>query len=222
MKDYSISHDTLRTFLEKICLPARNGKSYHVFKNKDVIYAENDDADTFAYILSGKVSIVNRHSENDFVVASVGEGDVLGEMGLFMPIKTRTSSAIAVEDTKVIIIPYDAFLIALDDNYLPLLHMAKVMAKRLSVTTKRADSIATRNVKGRLIDLLSEMLDSELVQEKSDEGVTFKMSRKEMSLIIGCSRELAGRYLSELKEQGVLDYSGMKITVFNSIKTIGD
>jgi CRP/FNR family cyclic AMP-dependent transcriptional regulator len=42
-----------------------------------------------------------------------------------------------------------------------------------------------------------------------------KVSRQELSRLVGCSREMAGRVLKVLEEQGLLHAKGKTIVVYN-------
>ena len=43
-----------------------------------------------------------------------------------------------------------------------------------------------------------------------------RVSRQELSRIVGCSREMAGRVLKQLEEQGKVGVSGKTIVVFGT------
>jgi CRP/FNR family cyclic AMP-dependent transcriptional regulator len=43
-----------------------------------------------------------------------------------------------------------------------------------------------------------------------------KVSRQELSRLVGCSREMAGRVLKVLEEQGLVSANGKTIVVFNA------
>jgi CRP/FNR family cyclic AMP-dependent transcriptional regulator len=43
-----------------------------------------------------------------------------------------------------------------------------------------------------------------------------KVSRQELSRLVGCSREMAGRVLKVLEDQGLLRATGKTIVVFNA------
>jgi len=47
------------------------------------------------------------------------------------------------------------------------------------------------------------------------EGMQIKVSRQELSRLVGCSREMAGRVLKVLEEQGLLRAKGKTIVVYN-------
>jgi CRP/FNR family cyclic AMP-dependent transcriptional regulator len=48
------------------------------------------------------------------------------------------------------------------------------------------------------------------------EGMQIKVSRQELSRLVGCSREMAGRVLKVLEEQGLLRATGKTIVVYNA------
>ena len=48
------------------------------------------------------------------------------------------------------------------------------------------------------------------------DGMQIKVSRQELSRLVGCSREMAGRVLKVLEEQGLVSASGKTIVVYNA------
>ena len=48
------------------------------------------------------------------------------------------------------------------------------------------------------------------------QGMQIKVSRQELSRLVGCSREMAGRVLKVLEEQGLLKATGKTIVVFGA------
>ena len=45
------------------------------------------------------------------------------------------------------------------------------------------------------------------------EGTQIRISRQEISRIVGCSREMVGRVLKQLEEQGLIDVAGKTIVL---------
>jgi len=45
------------------------------------------------------------------------------------------------------------------------------------------------------------------------QGTQIRISRQEISRIVGCSREMVGRVLKQLEEQGMINVSGKTIVV---------
>jgi len=50
---------------------------------------------------------------------------------------------------------------------------------------------------------------------RHEEGVQIKVTRQEISRIVGCSREMVGRVLKELQEQGMLWAHGKTVILFD-------
>ena len=48
------------------------------------------------------------------------------------------------------------------------------------------------------------------------EGTQIRITRQELARIVGCSREVVGRVLKQMKEDGMIDVDGMNIVVFHS------
>lgn len=63
------------------------------------IFREGEDADAAFLVLEGKVEVRKQTPGGDKVVATLGNGDAVGEMALFGA-TTRTAHAVAVEPTK--------------------------------------------------------------------------------------------------------------------------
>ena len=47
-------------------------------------------------------------------------------------------------------------------------------------------------------------------------GMQIKVSRQELSRLVGCSREMAGRVLKDLEERGLISVSGKTIVVYGT------
>ena len=68
------------------------------------------------------------------------------------------------------------------------------------------------DVAGRLARALLD-LTQQPDAKSSSKGILVKVSRQELARIVGCSREMAGRVLKKLEEDGLVSTSGRSITV---------
>jgi CRP/FNR family cyclic AMP-dependent transcriptional regulator len=48
------------------------------------------------------------------------------------------------------------------------------------------------------------------------DGMQIRITRQEIGRIVGCSREMAGRVLKNLEEQGLISVKGKTIVVFGT------
>jgi len=65
------------------------------FKKADVIFRKGEAADKLYYLVSGSIHFPE-------IEASAAPGDIIGEVGVFSPCKTRTASAVAESDSMLL------------------------------------------------------------------------------------------------------------------------
>jgi CRP-like cAMP-binding protein len=75
------------------------------FAAGQVIMCEDDDAANMYIIKRGKVRVLKRSRRGDVLLGDLGPGNLIGEMSLIDHQK-RSASAIALEDTSCIELPY--------------------------------------------------------------------------------------------------------------------
>jgi CRP/FNR family cyclic AMP-dependent transcriptional regulator len=95
-----------------------------------------------------------------------------------------------------------------------LFELATQLASRLERTNKKLGDLAFVDVTGRIAHAIMDLC-SEPDAMTHPDGMQIKVSRQELSRLVGCSREMAGRVLKVLEEQGLLHAKGKTIVVYN-------
>ena len=93
--------------------------------------------------------------------------------------------------------------------------LATQLATRLDRTNRKLGDLAFVDVTGRVAHAIMDLC-NEPDAMTHPEGMQIKVSRQELSRLIGCSREMAGRVLKVLEDQGLLRATGKTIVVFNA------
>jgi CRP/FNR family cyclic AMP-dependent transcriptional regulator len=93
--------------------------------------------------------------------------------------------------------------------------LATQLATRLDRTNRKLSDLAFVDVTGRVAHAIMDLC-GEPDAMTHPEGMQIKVSRQELSRLVGCSREMAGRVLKVLEEQGLLRATGKTIVVFNA------
>src|SRR5216683_485900 len=83
------------------------------------------------------------------------------------------------------------------------------------VRTRQSCDLAFVDVTGRVAHAIMDLC-GEPDAMTHPQGMQIKVSRQELSRLVGCSREMAGRVLKVLEEQGLLRATGKTIVVFNA------
>ncbi len=183
---------------------------------KSTVVCAGDVSDSLYYIVDGSVTVLLEDDEGkEMIVAYLNTGDFFGEMGLFNQeenrsawIKTKTACEIAE-------ISYEKFNELNKQEPTFLFELSCQMAKRLKDTTQKVGDLAFLDVTGRVARTLLDLCKQPDAMTHPD-GMQIKITRQEIGRIVGCSREMAGRVLKTLEEQGLVSVSGKTMVVFGT------
>ncbi len=186
------------------------------YPKRSTVVAFGTESRSLYLILKGSVSvIVKEDNDREIVVAYLNPGDFFGEMGLFeqnaqrsAEIRTRTTCEIAE-------ITYENFHEV--SRVFPDLSYAVFaqLVRRLKQTTRKVTDLAFIDVSGRIARSLIE-LSKQPEATILPNGKQIRITRQELGRIVGCSREMVGRVLKTLEEQGMIEMDGKAILVFDS------
>jgi len=192
------------------------------FANREVVMHPGDPADTLYYIIDGSVAISLENDEgNDLVLGYMNAGSFIGEMGLFVPPATAREVTVTARSTCTVAgIPYDR-LRTLAQNELRELYpdiltaIGTQLSQRLLKTARKASDLAYITVSGRIATTLLDLCEEPEAMTHPD-GMQIRVTRTELGRITGCSREMAGRVLKSMEEQGLITVKGKTIVVFGT------
>ncbi|MBT8142996.1 MAG: cAMP-activated global transcriptional regulator CRP [Gammaproteobacteria bacterium] len=183
--------------------------------NKAVVIHAGDVPDSLFYILEGSVEVLIEDKDgNEIVLSYLNKGDFLGEMGLFEDRGER--SAWVRTRTKVVLaeMTYPRFRELVKEHPEILFELANQLSNRLNKTNIKLGNLAFVDVAGRIAYTLMDLCLQPDALTHPD-GMQIKVSRTELSRLVGCSREMAGRVLKILEEEGLVEVSGKTIVVHN-------
>jgi CRP/FNR family cyclic AMP-dependent transcriptional regulator len=180
---------------------------------KHTVIHAGDEPKSLYLILEGSVSILLEDEDGrEMVLAYLNSGSFFGEMCLF-PDQARRSAIVRTRvPTLVAEIGYQAFATFVQQNPQIMYEVAGQLAGRLRDTSRRLGDLAFLDVAGRLAHALLELCQQPDAMP-NPRGTMVKCSRQELARIIGCSREMAGRVLKKLEEDGMLQAQGRSILV---------
>lgn len=189
------------------------------YGSKQTILQEGADSDSLHLILEGSVSVmVQDESDPDhmLVVSYLNPGDFFGEMGLFGAAdEVRSAMVIAREPCQVAEISYARFHQIRGQFPDILFAISRQMGVRLRKTTSKLKDLAFVDVSGRIAHTLIDLCKQPDAMTHPD-GMQIKITRQELGKIVGCSREMAGRVLKNLEEDGLIAVAGKTMVIFGT------
>jgi CRP/FNR family cyclic AMP-dependent transcriptional regulator len=194
-------------------------KSYD--KNVDFI-RQGEAADTLYYLIQGSVAamIDDPDERRELLLAYINEGEFIGEMGLFVPQQTRSVIIRTRTKCKVAEITYQRLDRLLDTEMKDyakdfLYSVGLQLSQRLRQTSRKVGHLAFLDVTGRIAGTLLDLCKQPDAMTHPD-GMQIRVTRQELARNVGCSREMAGRVLKSLEEQGLVSVKGKTIVVFGT------
>ena len=190
-----------------------------VYKAKNSVLKQGEVSDSLYLILEGSVSVmVEDESEpgHMLVVSYLNPGDFVGEMGLFdNEPQVRSAMVVAKTECEVAEISYEKFH-QIHPQYPEVLYaISRQLGKRLRQTTRKLSDLAFVDVSGRIAHTLLDLCKEPDAMTHPD-GMQIKITRQELGKIVGCSREMAGRVLKNLEQDGLVAVSGKTMVVFGT------
>jgi len=191
------------------------------YPNRTDVFRPGDSASTLYYVVSGAVSIISEEAdERELVLGYANPGDFVGEMGLFVKadkrvVTLRTRSAVELAE-----ISYERLHQLLTgplsaDAPKVLYVIGAQLSKRLLETSRKASRLAFLDVGSRIVRALHDLC-QEPDAMSHPQGTQIRVSRQELARIVGCSREMAGRVLKQLQEQGLLHARGKTVVIYGT------
>ncbi len=181
--------------------------------SKTAVIHAGDLPDVLYYIVDGSVEVMIEDADgNEMVLAYLNKGQFFGEMGLFRDQPTRSAWVRTRTPCEIAEMTYARFRQVAAENPGLLFELATQLATRLERTNRKLGDLAFVDVTGRIAHAIMDLCAEPDAMTHPD-GMQIKVSRQELSRLVGCSREMAGRVLKVLEEQGLLHARGKTIVV---------
>lgn len=183
------------------------------YRRHSVIVRQGEETNKLYFLLNGSVSVVRQHQDNkDIVLAYLNQGSFFGEMGLFDESGKRSATIRARTNCSVAEISYEKFQKIAQMHPDILVAISKQLTSRLRRTSKKVTDLAFLDVTGRVAGSLLELVNQPDAISHPD-GVMLKITRQELSRHVGSTREMVGKVLKSLEEQGLVSFHGHSIVV---------
>ena len=180
------------------------------FASGEFIFWEGDAPDWFYIVAEGQVKVL-KHSSlgKEFIIAFFGPGEMFGEVAVFEN-KPYPASAQAAVETKVLGMRQEDFLSFLAHRPQLALRIINVLGGRL------------RDAQGRLIDFAGERVEQRLARVllmlASKLGPSLPFTRQEIADMAGTTVETAIRFISRLKDGGIVRSTRGKVVIIDEAK----
>lgn len=117
-----------------------------VYQAGEILFREGDPGESVFFIMSGKIQVIkNISGQESEILASLGEGDIVGEMAV-LDGRPRSATVQASENTEVLEVHKDNFLSSMEQQPKLAINFLKLLALRIEQMNERfRDALATHS-----------------------------------------------------------------------------
>jgi CRP-like cAMP-binding protein len=194
-------------------------KNLKSFKKKEFIYNEGSFPRGIYFISSGKVktSLTNTDGK-ELITGLYNQGDFFGYLALLEETK-YSDTASALEEAEICMIPKEDFYSLVYNSPEVSKKFIKMLSNELATKEEQLLKLAYNSVRKRVAEALLTLHDKYATE--NEEKFSMKISREDLSNLVGTSTETVIRTLSDFKDEQLVELKGGLITVLNPTKLVG-
>jgi CRP-like cAMP-binding protein len=196
-------------------------KVTNLYKKGQTLFVQGNHPFGLYCVNSGNIKVTKTGADGkESIVRIVKGGDVLGHRSLFTS-DYYTATATAIEDTKVCFIDKKYILKMMQEKPSVSLHIINKLSRDMGAAENKVSSFHQKNVRERLAELLLLLKESHGEKLEGDKfKLNIKLTREEMATMIGTANETLIRFISEFKDEGLIEQQGKTIIIANEERLI--
>lgn len=171
-------------------------------------------------INAGKIKVIKAAPDGrETILRILGPGDVIGHQNILTDDKNQ-NTAIMIEDGSVCFIDRKFITELIQNETSVSINIIKKLSAEMTASENRNAAMSNKNVRERLADLLLSLKTSYGVREDHRVRLNIKLTREEMASIVGTANETIIRFISEFKDEGILEQEGKVIFLLDESKLL--
>lgn len=186
-------------------------------KGQSIFFQGNPNFGIYC-INSGKIKISKVcNGGKETILRIAGPGDVLGHQNIFSE-EGHSSTATVIEEAVVCFVDKKDMIKLISHEPSIAINIIKKLSKEMTVLENQSAAMSHKSVRERLAELLINLQNEFGVQEENRTRINIKLTREEMASMIGTANETIIRFISEFKDEGILEQEGKVIFIIDQKK----
>lgn len=198
-------------------------KSTNVYRHGQILFYEGNHPNGIFCVSKGKVKVYKTGIDGkEHIVRLCKEGDLVGYRAL-VGNEPYSSSAVALEDSVICFVPDYLFHEFLKGSTKVPNKLMEMMFRELKSAERRAMELAQKPVRQRVAETLL-MLKDFYGLDMDGRTISTTLTRIDIASIAGAATETTIRFLSEFRDELLIDFDGKKIRIldFDGLKREAD
>jgi CRP/FNR family transcriptional regulator, dissimilatory nitrate respiration regulator len=177
------------------------------FKKGQIIFSEGEDASGFYIVLVGRVKVAKLAPDGkEQILHILGIQEPFGEVAVFTG-ERFPANAEAMEETKVLFLPRDAFVDLIRKEPSLSMNMLALLSQRLRRFSALIEGLSLKAVPARLASYLLYLSN----QEKGADSLQLDIPKAVLANLLGTIPETLSRILAKMSQERLLEVDGRHI-----------
>ncbi len=184
-------------------------------KKDQVILVEEEVGQTLFIILKGTVKVTRTSEEGREVILTIlKSGDFFGELSL-LDGKGRSATVISMEDSELLALRRNEFLLLLEQFPIISVELLKVLADRLRKCDVQIENLTLQDAVGRVGATLIHVAE-QTGYPRGDAMIIKKLPvQQDLANMAGTARETISRVMAAFEQRGLLRRDGHRVEIPN-------
>jgi len=185
------------------------------YKSGNYIFLEDSEGEQCFFVVQGSVKVTRLSKDGrEVILAMLNEGEFFGEMAL-LDGESRSANVIALEETEVLTLNREDFLVVLHDYPQIAIQLLKEMAHRLRKSDRHIASLSLSDAEKRIALCIIRFADEQGVIKRGQVSIPKVPIQQDIANMAGTSRETVSRAINLLEKEHFIKRQGRELLILD-------
>ena len=185
------------------------------YESGKFIFLEDSEGEQCFFVVKGSVKVTRLSKDGrEVILAMLNEGEFFGELAL-LDGESRSANVIALEETEVLTLNREDFLVVLHDYPQIAIQLLKEMAHRLRKSDRQIASLSLSDAEKRIALCIIRFADEQGVIRRGQVSIPRVPIQQDIANMAGTSRETVSRAINVLEKEHYIKRQGRELLILD-------
>ena len=185
------------------------------YESGKFIFLEDSEGEQCFFVVQGSVKVTRLSKDGrEVILAMLNEGEFFGEMAL-LDGESRSANVIALEQTEVLTLNREDFLVVLHDYPQIAIQLLKEMAHRLRKSDRQIASLSLSDAEKRIALCIIRFADEQGIIKRGQVSIPKVPIQQDIANMAGTSRETVSRAINLLEKENFIKRKGRELLILD-------
>ena len=185
------------------------------YESGKFIFLEDSEGEQCFFVVQGSVKVTRLSKDGrEVILAMLNEGEFFGELAL-LDGESRSANVIALEETEVLTLNREDFLVVLHDYPQIAIQLLKEMADRLRKSDRQIASLSLSDAEKRIALCIIRFADEQGIIKRGQVSIPKMPIQQDIANMAGTSRETVSRAINVLEKEHYIKRQGRELLILD-------